>query len=163
MRLHAVAVPSEPVARRQPIVDVARNVPAARPQVGVGVLLFRDGRVLLGERRGSHGTGTWAPPGGHLEFGESVEACARREAFEETGLELQKIRSGPYTNDVFAVEGKHYVTLFVTAEAPDGEPRLMEPTKCRRWQWFSWSALPEPLFQPLATPRQQGFKPDGAT
>ena len=42
------------------------------PRVGVGVIVQRDGRILLGKRLGAHGEGTWALPGGHLEFGESV-------------------------------------------------------------------------------------------
>src|SRR5258707_8500479 len=54
----------------------------ATPQVGVGVVVVRDGKVLLGLRRGSHGSGAWALPGGHLEWGESVESCARREVTE---------------------------------------------------------------------------------
>ena len=81
-----------------------------RTRVGVGVLIVRDGTVLLGVRRGSHGAGTWAPPGGHLEFGESVEACARREAAEETGLALGAVTEGPYTVDAFPDEGKHYAS-----------------------------------------------------
>ena len=137
-------------------------MPSPQPQIGVGVLVVRDGRVLLGQRRGSHGAGTWAPPGGHLEFGESVEACARREVREETGLELQDVRPAPYTNDVFAAEGKHYVTLFVLAEAASGEPEVREPHKCRGWRWFCWSEFPDPLFLPLETLRRQGFQPDGA-
>ncbi len=52
------------------------------PQVGVGVLILRDGKVLLGRRKGSHGAGCWSAPGGHLEFGEAVEDCALREALE---------------------------------------------------------------------------------
>ncbi len=49
------------------------------PQVGVGVLILRDGKVLLGRRKGSHGAGCWSAPGGHLEFGEAVEdaPCAK--------------------------------------------------------------------------------------
>jgi len=119
--------------------------------------------VLLGLRHGSHGAETWAPPGGHLEFGESVEHCARRETREETGLELGAIRAGPYTSDIFAAEEQHYVTLFVTADAGKKEPELREPAKCRGWEWFSWSALPEPLFLPLASLRRQGFLIDSAS
>lgn len=129
------------------------------PRVGVGVLVVRDGRVLLGLRRGSHGAGTWAPPGGHLEFGETVEACARREVMEETGLALGAVRRGPWTEDFFAAEGKHYVTLFAVAEWIGGEPRVLEPEKCDAWAWHAWDALPEPPFAPLASLRAAGYDP----
>jgi 8-oxo-dGTP diphosphatase len=52
-------------------------------------------------------------PGGHLEHGESFADCAKREALEETGLEIGNIRFLTATNDVME-EGKHYVTVFVT-------------------------------------------------
>jgi len=124
------------------------------------VLVLRDGRVLLGQRKGSHGAGTWALPGGHLEFGETVAQCAIREVREETGLGIDSVTPAPYTNDVFALEGKHYVTLFVTAHSAAGEPALCEPDKCSEWRWFRWSELPSPLFQPLATLHTSGFVPD---
>ena len=44
-----------------------------RPKVGVGVMVFKDGKILLAKRKGSHGAGEYAFPGGHLEFGESFE------------------------------------------------------------------------------------------
>ena len=62
------------------------------PQVGVGVLILRDGKVLLGRRKGSHGAGCWSAPGGHLEFGETLEDCAAREVLEETGLKIRNRR-----------------------------------------------------------------------
>lgn len=130
------------------------------PRVGVGVIVLRGGLVLLGQRRGSLGAGTWALPGGHLEPGESVAECARREAREETGLALEEVIAGPYSSDL--IEGRHYVTLFVVARSPDGEPRLLEPEKCSEWRWCRWSELPEPLFQPLASIRAAGFVPAGA-
>ncbi|RQP25463.1 nucleotide triphosphate diphosphatase NUDT15 [Piscinibacter terrae] len=133
---------------------------AADPRVGVGVIVIRQGMVLMGLRQGSHGSGTWALPGGHLEFGETVEACAVREVREETGLEIQHLHAGPYSNDLF--EGRHYVTLFVIADAPDGEPRLMEPQKCSQWRWCRWSELPQPLFPPVDTIRTSGYAPPGA-
>lgn len=119
------------------------------PRVGVGVLMFREGLVLLGRRKGSHGAGDWAPPGGHLEFGETPEGCARRETLEETGLVLGTVTPGPYVNSFFAPERKHYVTLFVLATGVEGEPKLLEPEKCAGWSWFSWSDLPQPLFRPI--------------
>jgi 8-oxo-dGTP diphosphatase len=128
-----------------------RPVPPDAPSVGVGVLIVRDGAVLLGRRRGSHGAGSWAPPGGHLEPGESAEACARREAAEETGLALGDVEPGPWSLDTFAAEGKRYVTLFVVARGVAGEPSTLEPEKCDGWAWFPWTALPAPLFAPLAS------------
>jgi 8-oxo-dGTP diphosphatase len=132
------------------------------PRVGVGVIVLREGLVLLGQRIGVHGAGTWALPGGHLEFGESVEHCAIREVREETGLELQAVSPGPYTSDVFAAEGTHYVTLFVVAHSGSGAPRVLERMKCARWQWFRWSELPAPLFQLLVTLLRTGFVPQNA-
>jgi 8-oxo-dGTP diphosphatase len=119
--------------------------------------VVRDDRVLLGERRGSHGAGSWAPPGGHLDFGESVESCARREVLEETGLTLGAIRPGPYTVDSFPEVERHYVTLFVVAQYFVGEPELREPEKCAGWTWHEWKALPTPLFAPLASLLEQGW------
>jgi 8-oxo-dGTP diphosphatase len=78
-----------------------------RLRVGVGVLLRQNGKVLLGKRRGSHGEGTWAPPGGHLEFKEELEACVRREVQVETGLTVKNIHFGTITNDVFQDEDRH--------------------------------------------------------
>jgi 8-oxo-dGTP diphosphatase len=131
----------------------------AVPRVGVGVIVMRSGLLLLGKRRGSHGADTWALPGGHLEFGESIEQCAVREVREETGLELEELALGPYTNNVFAGETKHYVTLFVISKSAAGEPVVREPNRCAQWRWVSWSALPTPLFAPLASLHRSGFVP----
>jgi 8-oxo-dGTP diphosphatase len=123
------------------------------------VFVLRNGKFLIGRRRGSHGEGEWALPGGHLEFGESIEACARREVEEETGLALGEISPGPYSSDLFVAEGKHYVTLFLLAEAPTGTPELREPEKCAGWEWRAWSELPEPLFLPLRSLKMRGYTP----
>ncbi|WP_369789729.1 NUDIX hydrolase [Rouxiella sp. WC2420] len=121
------------------------------PQIGIGVLIFREGKILLGRRKGSHGAGDWSAPGGHLEFGETPEICGIREAWEETGISTGKLLAGPYVSNVFPEIDKHYVTLFMLSLCSEGEPVLREPEKCEGWQWFSIDSLPEPLFAPLRT------------
>lgn len=118
-----------------------------RPRVGVGVCVFKEGKVLLGKRKGAHGAGEWAPPGGHLEFGESVEDCATRELMEETGLKALSVQTGIWSNDV--IDGsKHYITLFAVVDQFEGEPQLLEPNKCEEWRWFAADVPPSPLFPP---------------
>jgi 8-oxo-dGTP diphosphatase len=87
-----------------------------RPQVGVGVFIKKDGKILVGKRKGSHGAGTWALPGGHLEPGESFDACCKREVLEETGLIIKNVSPVVFTNDIFHDEGRHYITLFFKGE-----------------------------------------------
>ena len=73
-----------------------------------------------------HSSGTLAPPGGHLEHGESLEDCAARETLEETDLVVSGMRFLTATNDIFADKDKHYVTLYVACEleSPDAEPKV---------------------------------------
>lgn len=119
-----------------------------RPRVGVGIGVIREGKVLLGKRKGAHGAGEWAFGGGHLEFGESVEECVARELREETGIKPLSLLLGPWVNDL--IEGdKHYITLFVFVDQFEGEPQLLEPHKCEGWEWFDWNDLPKPLFLPM--------------
>ena len=120
-----------------------------RPLVGIAVMVVKDNRVLLGKRKNAHGSGTWAFPGGHLEFNESIETCAKREVLEETGIQIKNLRYGPYTNDIFTDEDKHYVTLFVTADYDSGTPMVKEPHKCEKWGWFQWPPNVKPCFLPI--------------
>lgn len=126
------------------------NIEKKRPKVGVGLTVVQNGRLLVGKRKGAHGAGEWAFAGGHLEFGESVEECARRELAEETGLKALSIRLGPWTADIIEKD-KHYITLFVFIDDFEGELQLMEPHKCEGWHWFAWEEFPTPLFAPVSS------------
>jgi 8-oxo-dGTP diphosphatase len=129
------------------------------PRVGVAALVRHEGKILLGKRRGSHGAGMWAAPGGHLEYGESLEDGVRREVLEETGLAVENVRFGAITNDVFEREGRHYLTVFMICDYAGGELRTMEPHKCEEWRWFGWDALPCPIFLPIENLLKTDFSP----
>jgi 8-oxo-dGTP diphosphatase len=116
-----------------------------RPQVGVGVLVLRDNMVLLGKRLGAHGAGFYAPPGGHIELGESIAQTARREVAEECGLEIKDIRLVSVGSYLWS-NNRHYVDVDVVCQAPLGEPLNLEPDRCEGWDWYPLEALPSPLF-----------------
>lgn len=118
------------------------------PRVGIGVMVLRDGKVLLGKRKGSHGAGEYAFPGGHLEYMESFEQCAKREVMEETGMEIKNIEFVRIVN-LKDYAPKHYVHIGLRAEWKEGVPKIMEPEKCEEWGWYSLEELPEPLFKTL--------------
>jgi 8-oxo-dGTP diphosphatase len=114
--------------------------------------------VLFGLRRGAHGGGTWSFPGGHVEDGESAEACALRELEEETGLRAVNPRLVADSEDVFP-EGLRYRTVFVRVDSVGGNPAVREPEACACWRWFRWDGAPEPLFLPVAGLRAKRFRP----
>ena len=118
-----------------------------RPQVGVGVIFVRGDTVFLAKRHCAHGEDTWASAGGHLENGETLEECGRREAMEELGVTVEDLRYLCVSN-IIAYD-KHYVDIEFLGEIGDQEPRLMEPESFIASGWFSLDDLPEPLFHAM--------------
>lgn len=128
-------------------------------RVGVGVVVVSvNGHIYAGIRKSSHGAGTVALPGGHLELYESWEDCARREVKEEMNVQLDHddVHFLHVTNDPMPDEDKHYVTIFMMSRV-SGDQMIenMEPHKCDGWNEYSWQDLQElgsasKLFGPLA-------------
>ena len=119
-----------------------------KPRVGTATIITRDDKVLLMKRKGTRGKGTWSTPGGHLDFGETPEECAAREAKEEVGAEVVGIRFRAVTNDVFEAEGKHYITIWMEGRTVN-EPFIASEREVEEIGWYAWDALPQPLFLPL--------------
>jgi 8-oxo-dGTP diphosphatase len=129
------------------------------PRVGVGVIIKNGDKVLLLKRKGSHGDGTWAFIGGHLEFGETPEECAFRETLEEIGIKIKNPKAITFTNDFFPTEDKHYITLYVVADYAGDKVEIKEPNKITSVAWFEWNKFPENLFISSKNLVETGFNP----
>ena len=116
-----------------------------RPKIGVGILIQNNkGEVLLGLRQGAHGEGEWSFPGGHLEFGETIFETAKREVKEEVNLDVSEFELISVADEMryIVTDNKHYLNIGVKAVYNGGEPKLMEPNKCKEWRWVSLDARP---------------------
>lgn len=114
-------------------------------KVGLSVMIFRDGKVLMGKRKGSHGAGEFAFPGGKMEYGESIVDAVKREVLEETGMEIENVKFLLVYNLLHFMP-KHFVGIGFTADWKSGEPVVLEPEKCDGWGWYEVDNLPAPRF-----------------
>ncbi len=117
--------------------------PFSQVRVGVGVMLWHDGKVLLGRRKGAHGAGQLSFPGGHMEKGESIEECVLREMREEVGpaVEFVNLRH-QVTARSSRFMPRDYLHIGMSAKWVSGEPVLMEPDKCDGWSWYPFDDVP---------------------
>lgn len=103
-------------------------------RVGVSVILRTPWGYPMLLRKGSHGAGTWCFPGGHLEHGESVLACAMRELEEELGVTPDLMNILPWITEDRWQPDLHYITLYVHAHSSQ-MPLNLEADKCDRIQF----------------------------
>ena len=115
-----------------------------RPVTGLAVVASTDdGRIVL-VRRGD--TGTWALPGGTVEWGETLRSTLRRELLEEAGIETSElgrlvgVYSRPDRDPRF-----HAVTVLVTARVEPPVRRPMNPLEIREARLFALDTIPRPL------------------
>lgn len=106
----------------------------------VDIIIQIDDRVLLIERR-NQPLG-WALPGGFVDYGESLESAAIREAREETGLVLKNLRQFRAYSDPNRDPRQHNISMVFTAEA-SGKPEAGDDAK--RIKLFTLDKLPSSL------------------
>jgi 8-oxo-dGTP diphosphatase len=146
-RLSELSVPKEPTVRR----PLKMN-----NEIGVSceMIVARESSVLLGRRKGVFGAGSWAFPGGHLEKGEHVADCARRELAEEVGIEPLDLQLIGIINDLPNGQDRQYLRFVFLSRSFKGQINNREPDKCEGWQWFEITKLPAPIFVGHVKPLQ---------
>jgi len=103
----------------------------------VGALILSGDRIVLAERAQEPLKGAWSVPGGVVKVGERLEEAVRREAMEETGLEVKPVRAMEIFERILRDEGQrpeyHYVLIDYLCEVEGGELRAGDDVSQAVW------------------------------
>ncbi len=111
------------------------------PYLTVDLIIETEGGIVLIERKNP--PSGWALPGGFVDYGESLENAAIREAKEETSLDIELVRQFHAYSDPARDARQHNATLVFIAHAVGGE--LEGRDDARRAGVFARESLPSPL------------------
>jgi len=129
-----------------------------RVGVGFGVLIVKDGQILLGKRHEDpekadsvfRSANVWTMPGGKLDYGETFTTGAKREVKEETGIDVKEEDLEVICINEDMNEHAHFVTIGMLAKKFSGEAQVLEPDEITEWKWFNMTELPENIYFPSA-------------
>jgi 8-oxo-dGTP diphosphatase len=129
--------------------------PIHSPRVAAATVVFDDwGRILVFDRipNGTTGGDDVAIPGGKLDPGELLMHGARRELFEETGVEAHSMTRLPFvTEDLLWGPEHHFVTHYFVVTGWSGTPAIAEPDKHRNLRWIEPDVLERALMPDSGT------------
>lgn len=125
--LEARALP--PDGKTQPVCRACRFIFYVDRKVVAGTIVWSGGRLLLTRRAIHPAFGKWTFPGGYVDWGEQVEAGARRETLEETGLavDLEGLVG------VYSYADSPVVVVVYRARVTGGSLRLCHENDCAAW------------------------------
>jgi len=115
------------------------------PGVGCGLVIRRDGKVLLYKRVKSPEAGHWSIVGGKVDHMEHALEAARREAEEESGLTIGDVRFLCISEQIIPADRQHWLSLIYVTDDVTGTAQLTEPDKLSEMGWFDLNDLPSPL------------------
>lgn len=119
--------------------------------LGIGAVIVKDKKILLGKRVTELGHGHYAVPGGRVEFNESLPGATEREVLEETGMRISvrafdEVRDEWYVaNHVMKVGevARQYIGCFMVCDWIEGDPQILEPEKIEAWNWYTYDEVLE--------------------
>ncbi len=112
----------------------AYTYPYPRPALTVDSVLIKAGKILLIQRNHPPFAGHWALPGGFVDENEPLEAAARRELFEETGLEPPELQQlGAFGDPGRDPRGWTVSVVFWANVEDEVTPRAGDDAAAARW------------------------------
>ena len=129
------------MSKEIPCPNCGHPVPCYRnpvPTVDI-IIRYREGIVLIKRRNEPLG---WALPGGFVDYGESLEVAASREAQEETGLSLENLQQFRAYSDPHRDPRQHTLSVVFIA---DGRGDLSSGDDAAETGIFELDTLPKDL------------------
>jgi 8-oxo-dGTP diphosphatase len=122
--------------------DLSKDIQAC-----VGVMIQKDGKILLGKRSGKHAPGEYSFPGGRIEYMESFECAVKRETEEEAGIKIKDIKFQCIAN-IDRYSYRHDIVTGFLAEWESGDEKTDKEERIGDWDWYDIDNLPSPIFLP---------------
>lgn len=108
-----------------------------RPIASASAVVLRGERVLLVKRAHPPSQGRWSLPGGVIELGETVQGAARREVYEECGVEIEAGEIINVADNIVRDENGrirfHYILIYVRGYHVSGKARPSSDALDIRW------------------------------
>jgi 8-oxo-dGTP diphosphatase len=129
-------------------------------RIRVAVIIPRNDEILL-VRHVKEDRQYWLIPGGGLDFGETIDECARREIKEETNIDVKLLKLLFISESVSREYERHLVNLFFLGQAlnPDCELTVLRDERVQEARFVPVSQLNNlELHPPVATFITHAFK-----
>ena len=99
-----------------------QNTPTVRVSL---IIINAEGEILLAKHK-KPTREYWVLPGGHLEYGETIQECALRELKEETNLDGEFKRIVFLSESIAPNGSRHIINFFVLVDVVKGEVKMGE-------------------------------------
>lgn len=115
------------------------------PRAGCGAVLLKESCLLLVYRKRDPERDHWGLPGGKVEPFETLQQAVRREIFEETGLQIERMSLLCVVDQIAPDRNEHWIAPVYIAEDFTGNASIREPEALGDVKWFPLEQLPDRL------------------